>query len=113
MKIIMTDYGGLLLQYIAEVRQAALDGTHVVIKGLCASACTLWLGLPTTQICVYPEAWIGFHKSIHVAGPDLSDMWDNILWSHYPEKVKIKLGHLTREMKYLRGRDTGLPLCQP
>lgn len=54
------DYGGLLVERLAEV-DALLDAQTVVeIRGaICNSACTLYLGLP--DVCVTPQVRLGFH----------------------------------------------------
>jgi hypothetical protein len=55
------DSGGDLRVYRARVDAARLTGERVVIDGLCASACTLWLTLPANQICATPRGRFLFH----------------------------------------------------
>jgi len=55
--IIWHDMGGSVDERLAQMQ--ALAYTHVEIRGTCVSACTLFLGLP--DVCVWPEAILGFH----------------------------------------------------
>lgn len=57
--IITNDMGGSLEDRIIEIERMRAIGTPVQIVGTCVSACTLYLGLPST--CVMPQARLGFH----------------------------------------------------
>lgn len=58
-KIVSYDLGGDVSERLQEVAKLRRLGTKVRIEGFCASACTLYLGLP--QTCVSPAAVLGFH----------------------------------------------------
>jgi hypothetical protein len=61
---ITNDRGGLLVDYAERFAAASDSGERVVIDGLCLSACTLAIGmLPRGQICVTPNAVLGFHAA--------------------------------------------------
>lgn len=55
------DPGGNVLGYAVRVLQAKKDGAQVRINGYCASACTLYLHLPSRQLCVGKNASFHFH----------------------------------------------------
>lgn len=89
--VIRNDPGGNVesrLRLIAELRTA---GTRVEIRGLCASACTLFLGLPNT--CVARSSRLGFHgPQSQYYGISLSpaqfERWSRKMADHYPEAIK-------------------------
>ncbi len=56
------DHGGVMLAYALKAKKMARAGTQVRIGGRCDSACTLYLGLPRNQVCVFPGASFRFHK---------------------------------------------------
>jgi hypothetical protein len=123
MFVITTDHGGTFTDYINRAAEIVASGAHVSIIGVCASACTLFLGLPPQQICVSPQAWLGFHKMIVGGHVDARfryfaeaerDFAEAALWESYPEVVREKLGGLTVEMKWLRGYSLipGIQKCE-
>lgn len=57
--VVTNDLGGVLTDYMASVEKLRRNGTPVVIRGTCVSACTLYLGLPNA--CVARNARLGFH----------------------------------------------------
>jgi len=58
--IVGNDYGGVLIPRLANLQAIKLRGATVEIRGdICASACTLYLGLETT--CIIPKTKFGFH----------------------------------------------------
>lgn len=58
--IVGNDYGGVLIPRLANLQAIKLRGATVEIRGdICASACTLYLGLETT--CILPKTRFGFH----------------------------------------------------
>lgn len=58
-KVIEYDSGGSVEARLTELSKLRTNGTNVRIEGFCASACTLYLGLPHT--CVAKAATMGFH----------------------------------------------------
>lgn len=54
------DMGGFYLERVTEMADIALADTHVEIRGTCASACTLYLGMEN-RTCIHPKARLGFH----------------------------------------------------
>lgn len=57
------DSGGDLVLYEIKVQVARELKLKVIIDGVCASACTLFAGLPPSQICVTRRAQFHFHKA--------------------------------------------------
>ena len=57
------DPGGDLGLYQVKAQVARELNLKVVIDGVCASACTLLIGLPSSQVCVTARARLHFHKA--------------------------------------------------
>ena len=57
------DPGGDLGLYQVKAQVAREMNLKVVIDGVCASACTLLIGLPSSQVCVTDRARLHFHKA--------------------------------------------------
>jgi hypothetical protein len=93
----MTDHGGDFRPYLDR-------GQLVEIRGTCESACTLWLGLPTDRLCVASHAWLGFHRAA-AKSATMADMGTQAMWLGYSAPLHARLGRLTDDMVYLRGRD--------
>lgn len=113
---IRDDPGGYLDKHAYRFYAVVRRGEPIRVLGLCASACTLVLGLP--RVCVGPRAAFGFHGAFYadrrgrfVRG---SASGNRFLWRHYPPRVRAWLtrhGGLTRKLKIMGGHETGLPRC--
>jgi hypothetical protein len=86
----------------------------VKVEDACISACTMVLSNP--KACAMPGAHFGFHqarrynkKSLELL--DVSELGNKILWAHYPDKVRARLGELKPTMVYIKGTDL-LPPCE-
>src|ERR1700761_3377956 len=104
---IYNDPGGQLGRYLDKYRALAQSGQSVEIDGVCASACTMLLGLiPPDRICVTPRALLVFHSSWDIAGnQSVSNAGTRLLWSHYPAKIRAWIsrhGGLGSQIIYLR-----------
>jgi hypothetical protein len=56
------DHGGFVYLYQQKWEKLAAQKVNIRIVGLCASACTLLTGyFPRKDICVTPDAALGFH----------------------------------------------------
>ena len=115
------DTGGTIQMYAAEISRLNKTGRRKVIAGLCASACTMYLGV--RRVCVEPHAELWFHAA-HLPGEQAPDPLGSLLMlSHYPEKVRawaIASGALEKTEwdggKVLTGRQLirmGVPSCRP
>ena len=81
------DSGGDVRTYVARVDAARKSGERVVIDGFCGSACTIWLTLPPSQICVTPRAVFTFHTASTSLGlPD--PKWNDALLKAWPPRVR-------------------------
>jgi len=58
-KVVSSDRGGMLGQRASEIRQLLATGQRVELRGICLSACTMYLALPNA--CVDRAANFGFH----------------------------------------------------
>lgn len=104
---IYDDPGGQLGPYLDKYQALRQSGEWVEIDGLCASACTMLLGIiPANRICVTPRAVLEFHSAWDIAGnQSVSDAGTRLLWAHYPAKIRswiTRHGGLGTRIIYLR-----------
>jgi hypothetical protein len=106
------DSGGQIGPYLEQLVAIRDSGQQVIIDGPCLSACTMILGvIPRDRICVTRRARLGFHAAWHHGEngrPATNRGGTQLLMAVYPPNVKSwinKRGGLTREMKYLSGRE--------
>jgi hypothetical protein len=106
------DTGGQIGPYIENLVALRESGQRVIIDGPCLSACTMVLGvIPRDRICVTRRARLGFHAAWHPGEngrPATNRGGTQLLMAVYPKNVKNwinRRGGLTREMKYLTGRE--------
>lgn len=57
--VVREDFGGRIVTRFMEIEELKAKDKRVEIRGICASACTLYLGMEDT--CVRPQARLGFH----------------------------------------------------
>ena len=93
------DHGGFVYLYTQKWAKLAAQKVNVRIVGLCASACTLLTGyFPRKDICVTPEAVLGFHAGTF---PFVTDALLRI----YPEDIRKWIdahGGLTFQLIWLQ-----------
>jgi hypothetical protein len=115
------DTGGQIGPYLEQLVAIRESGQRVIIDGPCLSACTLVLGvIPRERICVTPRARLGFHAAWNHdqnGQPATNRGGTQLLMAVYPQRVKnwiAKRGGLTRNMKFLSGRELAsmYPTCQ-
>lgn len=73
--VVTNDRGGSGPMRKAQIDAMRRNGTRVHIKGLCASACTLFLGLPRHQVCATRQAVFAFHAATQTSTGRISDWW--------------------------------------
>lgn len=56
-----SDRGGYVINYGLHMLRWRRNGTQVRFRGRCQSACTLYLGLASSQTCISPGASFSFH----------------------------------------------------
>ena len=93
------DQGGFVYLYTQKWAKLAVQKVNVRIVGLCASACTLLTGyFPRKDICVTPDAVLGFHAGTF---PFVTDALLRI----YPEDIRKWIdahGGLTWQLIWLQ-----------
>jgi hypothetical protein len=118
---IKADPGGQIGPYLENLVALRSSGERVIIDGPCLSACTMVLGvIPRERICVTPRARLGFHAAWTPDGngrPVTSRVATRLLMDIYPQDVRgwlAKQGGLSRQMKYLSGRELAAmyPSCR-
>ena len=55
------DRGGYVMTYALRMLKLKQSGRQVQFRGSCDSACTLYLALPSSRVCVTPNASFNFH----------------------------------------------------
>jgi hypothetical protein len=107
---ISDDRGGQIGHYLAKFHALRASGEHVVIDGLCASACTMILGIvPRARICATRRAILEFHSAYDFTqsgGQAVNSDGNRILWSNYPSDVRSWIqqhGGLREQVVSLRG----------
>ncbi|MDB5597240.1 MAG: hypothetical protein JWM36_4201 [Hyphomicrobiales bacterium] len=80
------DQGGVLRAYAADVARLNRARQEKRIAGLCASACTLYLGVD--KVCIEPTAQVWFHAAFRPgdAQPDRAGSLEML--SYYPLAVR-------------------------
>jgi hypothetical protein len=89
------DGGGLIFDYLARVVSANRTGAKVEISGICASACTMKLGV--RHVCIHSDAQLWFHAARNQDG-GFSAVGTRLMMSEYPTRVRtwaVKSGALT------------------
>lgn len=87
--VITNDNGGLLRARRAEIRALQASGRRVELRGICYSACTMYLGAP--GVCIDPRAELGFHGPSWFSTPlpqQDFDYWSHELAVHYREPLR-------------------------
>ncbi len=109
---ITDDHGGNIGAYWSRYSALRASNDRVVIDGMCASACTLVLGIvPPNRICVTKNAILGFHAAWQpgfLGVPVTNDPATRTLMSLYPIPIRqwiARNGGLGDRMIYLSGRD--------
>ena len=95
------DLGGNVVTYARTVSQIRIDRRPVRISGRCDSACTMYLALPPSQVCIEPGASFGFHKAFG-STRDMNAWGTRYLHKSYPAWVQSWLaqrGGLARNLK--------------
>jgi len=89
--LISDNSGGNIAAFAATAASYRSSGTLVQIVGRCDSACTLFLGLPSRQLCVTPGAYFRFHAPSGVPAA-AERVAQNYLMQKYPGWVRSWIG---------------------
>lgn len=86
--VITNDLGGSIESRVDQIKNNKSD---VIIDGICASSCTLWLKVA----CVSRKSKLYFHGPTFkyygiTLPPDEFEKWSMIMSEYYPNKIKQK-----------------------
>ncbi len=98
---IRSDHGGMIVRYALAKKKIEREKGLVRFLGRCDSACTLYLGLSSRQVCVGPHSAFGFHLPYGVARREAA-VARNYMLKSYPGWVRSwirKNGGLTSSLK--------------
>lgn len=115
--VVATGPGGNLVEYARQVSVLRSEGAPVQFIGRCGSACTLYLTLPTSQVCLWPGARFEFHAA-YGASRDFNRWGSEYMMDRYPQWVQTWIrsrGGLTNEllsMSYAYASQF-VPACDP
>jgi hypothetical protein len=85
--VISRDNGGNLVEYARMVTRARNANTFVRFQGQCASSCTLFLSLRSSQTCISRGASFVFHRA-YGAQEDFNQWGTEYLIERYPDWVR-------------------------
>ena len=86
-KTISGDRGGYVIDYAIRVLKMRRSGGFVRFDGACDSACTLYLSMPKSKVCVTQNASFGFHLP-YGAGARGNQVAANFMMKNYPGWVR-------------------------
>ncbi len=108
------DGGGNVFAYYSHAHEANFSPVRTVIAGVCASACTMKLGI--RNVCVRPDATLLFHQASY--NGIRSELGTRLMLSSYPSCIRrwvLRTGALDSSFPTaLSGRQAiamGLPPC--
>ncbi|SFP42191.1 hypothetical protein [Tranquillimonas alkanivorans] len=88
--VVSTDRGGVIGERVTAIDRIRALRQRVEIRGpLCLSSCTMLLG--AGDVCVDPDAKLGFHGPSLYGRPlteDQFDYWSEIMATYYPEPLR-------------------------
>jgi hypothetical protein len=98
--VVSYDMGGSLQSRQTKIRIMRRQGQRVEIRGRCYSACTMYLGLP--DVCVAPDAVLGFHGPQGMLGAlpqDAFDHWSRVMARNLRKPLKTWFMTQARHVK--------------
>lgn len=106
--VVHKDFGGPILQRLKQLESMRnMRGLNIEIRGVCYSACTMFLFLPRDRVCVGRGARLGFHSAIDTRTNQVtpeSVKVTKILVRKYPTWVRswiLRAGGLEKEVKVM------------
>ena len=114
-KTISGDRGGYVIDYAIRALKMRRSGTFVRFNGSCDSACTLYLSMPRSKVCITQSASFGFHLPYGV-GARGNQVAANLMMKNYPGWVRgwiAKRGGLKSSIAKMTYADASrfLPTC--
>jgi len=101
--IVWNDAGGTVLSYRLRTMKWSQRGTRLELHGPCASACTLYLALPSKQLCITTGASFRFHGPYGSRGNG-NAVTANYMMKWYPAWVRswiLENGGLSSQMRVM------------
>jgi len=80
------DLGGNLLTYTAQVDRLNREKREKRISGVCASACSVFLGV--RRVCIERDAQVWFHSAYQPASMRPDPTGTLVMLSYYPRRVR-------------------------
>ena len=114
-KTVSGDRGGYVIDYAIRALKMRRSGTFVRFNGSCDSACTLYLSMPKSKVCITQSASFGFHLPYGV-GARGNQVAANFMMKNYPGWVRgwiAKRGGLKSSIATMTYADASrfLPTC--
>ncbi|MER8652765.1 hypothetical protein [Mesorhizobium sp. M0586] len=114
-KTISGDRGGYVIDYAIRALKMRRSGTFVRFNGSCDSACTLYLSMPKSKVCITQSASFGFHLPYGVSARG-NQVAANFMMKNYPGWVRgwiAKRGGLKSSIATMTYADASrfLPTC--
>ncbi|MGX9145476.1 hypothetical protein [Mesorhizobium sp. 128a] len=114
-KTISGDRGGYVIDYAIRALKMRRSGTFVRFNGSCDSACTLYLSMPRSKVCITQNASFGFHLPYGVSARG-NQVAANFMMKNYPGWVRgwiAKRGGLKSSIATMTYADASrfLPTC--
>jgi hypothetical protein len=114
-KTISGDRGGYVIDYAIRALKMRRSGGFVRFSGACDSACTLYLSMPRSKVCITQSASFGFHLP-YGAGARGNQVAANFMMKNYPGWVRgwiAKRGGLKSSIATMTYADASrfLPTC--
>jgi hypothetical protein len=114
--VVRNDSGGYVVAYAMKVAKISHSDTRIRFAGRCDSACTMYLGLHRSKVCVEPGAYFRFHKPAARSAATVSAA-TRLLMRKYPTWVRQWIadnGGLTGTLKTMNFEYASryLPVCR-
>jgi len=112
---VTNERGGYVIDYAIRALKMRRSGTFVRFNGSCDSACTLYLSMPKSKVCITQSASFGFHLP-YGAGARGNQVAANFMMKNYPGWVRgwiAKRGGLKSSIATMTYADASrfLPTC--
>jgi len=83
---VLFDGGGRIGDYLDMVSAVNASNASIEIEGVCASACTMKLGIK--RVCIYPDALLWFHSARSPLTGNADPLANRIMLQEYPLGIR-------------------------
>lgn len=105
---VVFDEGGWIESYDTQVNHFNNTKTRVEIRGMCGSACTMYLG--ANDVCVHPTSELLFHGAIPVLPGETKAVGDNLMRDRYNPALQAWYDRHARHLQVVSRGLTGQEL---